>query len=180
MTLSLTLACFTFFAFARTEAMSNEDARTPVPVQAMPRWRELINAQVDACLARSGPDNDALFYSLATVTPAGAPSVRTVGHRGFVNERIIEEQGGLLPSKHSTVAGTPSRARRERVDGDFGTTDALWITTDVRSEKAKALLSDDSGAASRRGALVWWFKDAGVQVRTNSLEGRCEEGQVEG
>lgn len=165
--------------------MSEGDAPTQASQSGMPRWRQLVNRLVDDSLVTY--DDDSLFYSLATVAPNGAPSVRMVGHRGFVNERIVEEKTSYdtsLTASSSSAAAAPNgsensstkgrriaKARRERVNDGFATTDALWITTDVRSEKGKALLSatNDDEYSKRRGAIVWWFSKAGMQVRRSNV-----------
>lgn len=97
-----------------------------------------------------------VYYSLSTVSPGPPPRphVRTVVHRGFVNEqRDKDSSSGVAP-----------------FDSNFGSNTCLLTTTDVRAGKAKELFetvkskSDPSEGAETE--IAWWIESAQLQVRS--------------
>lgn len=114
----------------------------------------LVTVPMHACLlARALYSSASVYYSIATCEPGDnpAPHVRTVVHRGFVNEqRDAQSKTGVKP-----------------FDSSFGSNSCLITTTDVRAPKAQQITKCLEEAKIARGEISWWMESKNLQV--NSL-----------
>jgi len=106
---------------------------------AVVTWQELLKKSITDSMK---VNKDSITYSLSTMDVARNQSrARFVVHRGFVNEHHNESLEGLKNSPKD------------------GTSDAMVITTDSRSQKVEEITKNSNIE------LVWWFEPIGQQFR---------------
>lgn len=111
-----------------------------------PRWKALIANSIKDGM--SNKEKSVLYYVLGTVDSGANPSphLRTVVHRGFVNEQ----------------RSSSSNTGVEPFDKRFGSNSCLVTTTDVRAPKAQQIMEHKGQA---RGEICWWFEGKQLQLR---------------